>query len=483
MVKPKYSDTSQTASLKDGLTFGTTLDLYRKDGSKKAVDKMLHGEGLFGDSLGDKRAGNLSDKFMIPPLTVLNARDGYWQNRKRAWLALGIQSELGRGDAGDDEPALPELAPLPELAQLDDLQQAAQEHIAEAVGISEDSLLGRKPPKAQPPITIADVKPVPREPAKPVKRGGINIVVGNVTAKPKVTRTEPKAEDDTGSEETHDPVRKPPSASQPAPKLSGIVISGKNTAAPPATKRTLVLPIDLYREQLAKAKGQPMTFDDTTWFIDPPRSAIGLDVETYKNFFLVNLKRFVDGKKLSFEFSDRCPDFDRSTLSQILASECIITFRGNEYDMPMIALALKPKTDNYMLKEASDALILEGLKSWDFEKRYDTRRMKVNHVDLEQATPSVASGLKLLYARTHGKVIMDLPFDPHKYLSPEEMNVTTLYCFNDLDATEQVFNWMVEPLKLRVAIGKQYDIDVRSKSDAQIGEAIIKKRVEAIRCQ
>ena len=46
---------------------------------------------------GDAPKGNLSDRFMIPPFSVLNAREGWWQNRKRAWLALGIKSELGRG--------------------------------------------------------------------------------------------------------------------------------------------------------------------------------------------------------------------------------------------------------------------------------------------------------------------------------------------------------------------------------------------------
>lgn len=40
----------------------------------------------------------LADRFLIPPFSVLDARQGYWQDRKRAWLALGIQSELGRGD-------------------------------------------------------------------------------------------------------------------------------------------------------------------------------------------------------------------------------------------------------------------------------------------------------------------------------------------------------------------------------------------------
>ncbi|MDO8716394.1 MAG: ParB N-terminal domain-containing protein [Dehalococcoidales bacterium] len=40
----------------------------------------------------------LADRFGVPPFSVLDARQGYWQERKRAWLSLGIQSELGRGD-------------------------------------------------------------------------------------------------------------------------------------------------------------------------------------------------------------------------------------------------------------------------------------------------------------------------------------------------------------------------------------------------
>lgn len=42
-------------------------------------------------------AGSLAERFGVPPFSVLDARQGYWQDRKRAWLLLGIQSELGRG--------------------------------------------------------------------------------------------------------------------------------------------------------------------------------------------------------------------------------------------------------------------------------------------------------------------------------------------------------------------------------------------------
>ena len=40
--------------------------------------------------------GNLSDRFLIPPFSTLNAREGWWQDRKKSWLALGIKSEEGR---------------------------------------------------------------------------------------------------------------------------------------------------------------------------------------------------------------------------------------------------------------------------------------------------------------------------------------------------------------------------------------------------
>lgn len=39
----------------------------------------------------------LVERFLIPPFTVLDARQGYWLERKRQWLALGLRSEVGRG--------------------------------------------------------------------------------------------------------------------------------------------------------------------------------------------------------------------------------------------------------------------------------------------------------------------------------------------------------------------------------------------------
>lgn len=38
----------------------------------------------------------LSDRFIIPPFSVLDTKQGIWQQRKNYWLSLGIKSEIGR---------------------------------------------------------------------------------------------------------------------------------------------------------------------------------------------------------------------------------------------------------------------------------------------------------------------------------------------------------------------------------------------------
>jgi hypothetical protein len=64
---------------------------------------------LFGDAPAPAHTSALGKAWDYPPFSVLNAREGWWQDRKRAWLSLGIESELGRGGeqphVADDPPA------------------------------------------------------------------------------------------------------------------------------------------------------------------------------------------------------------------------------------------------------------------------------------------------------------------------------------------------------------------------------------------
>jgi hypothetical protein len=51
-----------------------------------------------GEPLGDNIAMTLAERFLVPPFSILDQRSGRWQARKRAWISLGIQSEVGRGE-------------------------------------------------------------------------------------------------------------------------------------------------------------------------------------------------------------------------------------------------------------------------------------------------------------------------------------------------------------------------------------------------
>jgi len=46
----------------------------------------------------NSKVGILSDRFIIPPFSILDSKSGKWQERKNAWLALGIKSEIGRDE-------------------------------------------------------------------------------------------------------------------------------------------------------------------------------------------------------------------------------------------------------------------------------------------------------------------------------------------------------------------------------------------------
>ena len=69
-----------------------------------ATELGLDGTLFDGDALDDliKDIGDstdrpsLTDQFGVPPFTVLDTRQGYWQQRKQKWIAQGIESDIGR---------------------------------------------------------------------------------------------------------------------------------------------------------------------------------------------------------------------------------------------------------------------------------------------------------------------------------------------------------------------------------------------------
>lgn len=88
------------------------LDLlgFAEDELGRLLDAMNVDAGSAGESGGGSEEphseprSTLADRFGVPPFSVLDARKGWWQDRKRAWIDLGIRSELGRGAAPGGSP-------------------------------------------------------------------------------------------------------------------------------------------------------------------------------------------------------------------------------------------------------------------------------------------------------------------------------------------------------------------------------------------
>ena len=77
-----------------GMDSNLMLD-FRKDAT--ALNLLLEANDKESDSR-TRALKTLSDRFIVPPFSVLDTRQGYWQERKHAWIDLGIESELGRGE-------------------------------------------------------------------------------------------------------------------------------------------------------------------------------------------------------------------------------------------------------------------------------------------------------------------------------------------------------------------------------------------------
>lgn len=89
-------------AIKDNVGFGS--DDFDVLANEWDIDELTDwGMELdFGEDVEEKQnseneeRNKLTDLFGIPPFSVLDTRQGYWQERKRSWHDIGIKSEIGR---------------------------------------------------------------------------------------------------------------------------------------------------------------------------------------------------------------------------------------------------------------------------------------------------------------------------------------------------------------------------------------------------
>ena len=195
------------------------------------------------------------------------------------------------------------------------------------------------------------------------------------------------------------------------------------------------------------------------------------DCEVYGNFTLVMFKDIATGKITHFE---QYPGktMNRDGLRDMMFSGELISFNGNGYDIPIVSCILAGG-DAAECKTISDRIIVDGIPAW----KLGLDLIDCDHVDLIEVSPGQAS-LKIYGGRLNTKKMQDLPIEPGASISASDRVKLREYCANDLQVTEELYRKLTPQIDLRRKMGVEYGVDLRSKSDAQIAETVIKMRVE-----
>lgn len=202
-------------------------------------------------------------------------------------------------------------------------------------------------------------------------------------------------------------------------------------------------------------------------------STLFLNVEVYPNYFLLSFKLHNTNKFLELEIP-----FNSRMLSWIMNNYKTVGFNSINFDLIILWLAYSNQDIN-ILKSATNDLIINGAREYELKKEYSFFTFKTNHIDLINVTPLKGS-LKLYGARLHTKSIEDQPFNINSDLSDFQIEQLKGFNCNQLDITEEIFNFCKERIELREAMGQEYQEDLRSKSDAQIAEVVLTKEVAKI---
>lgn len=150
-----------------------------------------------------------------------------------------------------------------------------------------------------------------------------------------------------------------------------------------------------------------------------------------------------------------------------------ISFNGNRFDAPLLAAAIAGY-DASDLKIIAQEIIENEMMPWEALAFAKCKPLEFNHIDLIDVAPGVMTSLKTYMGRMHYPSLIDLPFHHDHDLSPKEMTIVEQYCRNDIGGTAALLKLLSEEITNREEMSKQYGIDLRSKSDAQIAEAILK---------
>jgi len=200
---------------------------------------------------------------------------------------------------------------------------------------------------------------------------------------------------------------------------------------------------------------------------------ICVDCEVYKDYFLLAALHIGSGKTKFFEMYPQHPLDDG--IKNLLVGNTTVGFNSINYDLPILSAALRG-CDNMALKIISDSIIKEKKAYWKLGIKVPRQW---DHIDLIELAIGQSS-LKIYGGRLNAPKMQDLPIEPDASISASDRKTLRDYCVNDLETTAILYHHLKPQIDLRCKLSDDYNVDVRSKSDAQIAEVVIKSELEHI---
>lgn len=241
----------------------------------------------------------------------------------------------------------------------------------------------------------------------------------------------------------------------------------------------------LLHDEWVNTMRQPLRVEpaDSDWWMvmNPPKIAVKKNHAIYdceiigwnNPVFLVCVEVIETGEVASFWWHE---DGDMEMLKRMLQREDLtwVGFNSSHFDAPIISAAVDGKPPK-VLKDIAQAIIAENGKSWEMPGRFNFEMLKFDQIDLYEVAPGVQISLKTYAGRMSYPSMVDMPFGHDEDLDPNQFHVVEQYCLNDIGVTKELFKRLGTEIDLRVEMSAEHGIDLRSKSDAQVAEAVLKK--------
>lgn len=229
--------------------------------------------------------------------------------------------------------------------------------------------------------------------------------------------------------------------------------------------------INAINSYLVSQGGKPLQFGSKLYF----------DIECYPNYLLFKFMT-VDNKYLDIEFfSENLNEtINPYQLGYIATNFLLVGFNSLRYDIPIIEHVLSGRASLSSVKALSNELIDNEQMKFNLTKKFSFNdKIVIDHYDIRPVVPEPRPmSLKMFGARMFTPDLRDLPYDPYLKITVEQAREVNYYCGLDLINTQMLDDTLKLDVDVRIHMGARYGLDLRSKSNPQVGEAVMVNLLE-----